>query len=144
MAKLKLLLKEFSKQHHFDEPLADDQGIYLLIIDGMEVKCFEKFGKGYFCSKLATLPEQTSSPLPVVLKNLMNHALARIKSQRCGLGLEKNGDLVLFERFDIDSINLRDFCELLEKYSNALEEYRRFVGAENTKEHLPAAMIISP
>ena len=143
MAKMSLLLKEFSKQHSFAEPTADDKGIYSLFIDDMEIKCFEKLNKGYFYSKLTTLPEQASD-LPVVLKNLMNHALVRIKSQSCSLALEENGDLVLFERFDMDAISLTDFFEILENYSNALEEYRYFLVSKSSKRHVADTMVISP
>ena len=143
MAKLNLLLTEFSEQHHLGELSADEKGIYRIIIDEMEIECFEKIGKGYFCSKLTALPKQTSN-LPVVLKNLMNHALLRTKSHRCSLALEKNGNLVLFERFDIESMNLQNFSETLEKFSNALEEYRHFIDSKHTEQTPNRTMLISP
>jgi len=143
VVKLSLLLSEFSKQHHFELPTADDRGIYSLSIDDMEIKCFERLGKGYLYSNLTTLPEQAND-LPVVLKDLMHHALTRIKSQSCALGLSEDGNLVLFERFDMDTINLGAFFEILENYSNALEEYRYFIAAKNVKRYSPDTMIISP
>ena len=143
MAKLKLLLAEFCKQHHLDELRANGKGIYRVTIDDMKIECFEKLNKGYFCSELMTLPEQAND-LPIVLKDLMNHALFRTKSQNCCLGLGKDGNLILFERFDLATMNLYYFSETLEKFTNALEEYRHFTGLKNI-EHPPAnTMIIAP
>ena len=143
MVKLNLLLKEFAEQHHLDEPHPDEKSIYHLSIDDMEVACFEKLGKGYFYAKLTTLPVRTNA-IPIVLKNLMNHSLARIKSQTCGLSLDSNNDVILFERFGMDAINLYDFSNMLEKFVNALEEYRYFVVAESTDHPSKNAMIITP
>lgn len=143
MTKLNLLLIEFSNQHRLEKPTADEKGFYSLIIDDMEVKCFEKFGKGYFCAKLTTMPQQASN-LPVVLKDLMNHALARAKSQKCSLGLGEDGNLILFERFDTDAMNLYDFSDTLEKFMNALEEYRRFIASEHSEGPSEHTMIITP
>ena len=143
MAKLNLLLVEFCEQHHLGELRADEKGIYRVTIDDMEIECFEKLSKGYFCSKLKTLPEQAND-IPVVLKDLMNHALFRIKSHNCCLGLGEDGDLILFERFDLAAMNLRDFFEILEKFTNALEEYRHFAGLKNTERTPANTMIIAP
>ena len=143
MVKLKLLLKEFADQHHLEQPIADQKNIYRLIIDDMEVACFEKLGKGYFYSKLTTIAAQQNA-MPVVLKNLMNHSLVRIKSQSCGLGLDADNNLILFERFDMDVMNLYDFSDLLERFVNALEEYRHFVVAEPTDHPATNTMIITP
>ena len=143
MVKLNLLLKEFADQHHLDEPIPNEKSIYHLTIDDMEVACFEKLGKGYFYSELMTLSVQKNT-MPTVLKNLMNHSLARIKSQTCGLGLDADNNLILFERFDMDVMNLYDFSDLLERFVNALEEYRHFVVAEPTDHPATNTMIITP
>ncbi len=143
MVKLNLLLKEFAKQHHLDEPIPDQKSIYRLTIDDMEVACFEKLGKGYFYSKLTTLSAQKDM-MPTMLKNLMNHSLARIKSQTSGLGLDADNNLILFERFDMDAMNLYDFSDRLERFVNALEEYRHFVVAESTDYLSNDTMIITP
>ena len=143
MAKLNLLLIEFSEQHQMEQPTADEKGVYCLIIDDMEIQCFEKLGKCYFCSKLSTLNMQAGS-MPIILRDLMNHALVRVKSQTCALGLGEDGDLVLFEKFDVEGMNLRDFSEILENFINALEEYRLFAGAEHTEQHAVPEMIINP
>ena len=143
MTKLNLLLIEFAKRHHLDEPTADEKGVYRLFIDDMEVACFEKFGKGYFCSKLTTLPTREDT-LPVVLKDLMNHALVRIKSQKCSLGLGSDNNLFLFERLNIEIMNLYDFSEILEQFMNALEEYLHFVGHTTTEHRSVNTMIITP
>ena len=143
MAKLNLLLVEFSKEHQMEQPTADEKGVYHLTIDDMEIQCFEKLGKSYFCSKLTTLAEQENN-LSTVLQDLMNHALIRIKSQKCCLGLDENNDLFLFERFDIEGMNLRDFSEILENFTNALEEYRHFISSEHTVQRATPEMIITP
>ncbi len=143
MVKLDLLLKEFAYQHHLDEPTPDEKSIYHLTIDDMEIACFEKLSKGYFCSTLTTLPAQNST-IPTVLKDVMNHSLARIKSQTCGLGLDEDNNLILFERFDMDTMNLYDFSERLEKFVNALEEYHRFTTATPTDHPAAPKMIITP
>lgn len=143
MTKINLLLTEFAKLHHLDKPTPDEKGVYRLIIDEMEVTCFEKFGKGYFCSKLTTLPTLENN-IPVFLKDLMNHALARVKSQKCSLGLGMDNVLFLFEKFDIERMNLYDFSETLEKFMNAYEEYLRFVNSATTEQPHASTMIITP
>ena len=143
MVKLELLLKEFADQHHLEQPIADQKNIYRLHIDDMEVACFEKLGKGYFYSKLTTLPTQQNT-MPAVLKNLMHHSLVRIKSQTCGLGLDADNNLMLFERFDMDAMNLFDFSEVLEKFVNALEEYQHFIVSESTHPPSTNTIIITP
>lgn len=143
MAKLSLLLAEFFDQYGLDKPAADERGIYRIFVDDMEIECFEKFGKGYLSSELTTLAEQESN-MPVVLKDLMHHALVRTKSQNCVLGLGMNNELVLYQRFDIEAMNLYDFSEIFEKFANALEEYRHFAGIGNTEQPSTAPMIITP
>ena len=143
MVKLELLLREFADQHHLEQPIADQKSIYRLTIDDMEVACFEKLGKGYFYSKLTTIAAQQNA-MPVVLKNLMNHSLVRIKSQTCGLGLDADNNLILFERFDMDAMNLFDFSAALEKFVNALEEYQHFIVPESTYQPSTNRIIITP
>ena len=143
MVKLNLLLKEFSEQHQMEQPTADKKGVYHLTIDDMAIQCFEKLGKCYFCSKLSTLNMQAGS-LPIALRDFMNHALVRAKSHTCALGLEEDGDVVLFEKFDAEGMNLQDFSELMENFINALEEYRHFADSEHTEQPATPGMIITP
>lgn len=143
MSKFGLLLKEFCAEHQLEELLPDEKGIYLLLIDDMEIQCFEKFKRGYLTSQLATLPA-TADALPVFLKDLMNHALFRIKSHSCSLGLDQDSNIILFQQLEIDNMNFMEFNTTLEHYTNCLEEYSRFVRAETAQQAPADFMIITP
>ena len=143
MTKFNLLLSEFAQQHHLGALSDDEQGVYHIVIDDMEVRCFEKLDQGYLCAELMTLPAPAAT-LPPILKDLLHHALARAKSQRCRLALGEAGDLILVASFDIATLKLAEFSERLEKFANALEEYKHFISVDNVARAPSAAMIITP
>lgn len=143
MSKFNLLVKEFCAEHQLGELLPDERGIYLLLIDGMEIECFEKFKYGYFVSKLAEVSQQANT-LPASLKDIMNHALFRVKSHSCSLGLDQNNYIILFQRFEVENMNFVDFNAVLEDYTNCLEEYSHFVTTEAAKQAPAEVMIITP
>ena len=129
MARLAALVDEFAARQGLDPLLPDDEGRFEVTIDAdVQIECFERFEQLHLVSPLGTPPVPVG-PRRAWFKRLMTYALQRMKHSRSTPALSEQGNVVLLARFGLGRMNVEDLEACLEAHVNALESYRRSLGA---------------
>ena len=124
MSRLSLVLDEFARRNAVETPQADAEGRFHIVVDDVEVACFERFGLLHFVSPLGPVPEAPEDGR-AWLRRLLNHALKRMLQSRSVPALAEDGAAFLFGRCRIADLSVGELESRIEAHVNALEHYRR-------------------
>lgn len=128
MSRLSMLLDEFAGRNAMEMPQADAEGRFHILVDDVEVACFERFGRLHFVSPLARVPEAPEDGR-AWLQRLLNHALGRMKQSRSTPAVLEDGSAFLFGRCEIADVSVQDLESRIEAHVTTLERFRRVIRA---------------
>lgn len=128
-----MLLDEFAGRNAIEMPRADAEGRFHILVDDVEVACFERFGRLHFVSPLARVPESPEGRR-AWLQRLLNHALGRMKQSRSTPAVLEDGSAFLFGRCEIADVSVQDLESRIEAHVTTLERFRRVIRAADVPE----------
>lgn len=126
MDRLDLLFETFSLRRQVEGLKPDAQGVYLLDIDGLTIRCFEKFELIHLVFSLGKMPDTASEQY---IQHLLKYALARMQKSRCALVLTDDDEIQLFDRISANTSD-HEFEEEVEQFVNVSQQYEEFMRRE--------------
>ena len=126
--KLDELMQSFAKAYQLAELQASEDGSYTLSIDEtFSVHCRrEGMGVVVFTTQLLPLPETLAQGAPLISK-LMQYAYANIGRHRLILSIDKDNQLLVYQRLTVSNISNMGFNQALNRFVNQAEEFVRLI-----------------
>ncbi|WP_281646236.1 CesT family type III secretion system chaperone [Parendozoicomonas sp. Alg238-R29] len=120
------LITKFSRNNGIDK-LENNNGRYLIEMEGVDVSCYEDGGKYYLLSDLGPLSKATGQRQSDT-RLLLDKSLGLIRDQRSSLTLdEAAGVYQLYQRLPSDVL-IEDFQEAIESFGGCCLYYQGLLG----------------